>query len=893
MIRRIIALTLWVTLLLNLISFNVSANIINEENIEKEKTVLTTLGIMSDFENLSYKVSRAEFITYAAKMIQLSPVENKTYFIDVTPAVKNFGYINAALEYGMIDRAEDHLFNPKDNITFEQAYKVLVCAAGFRAYAESYGKDLSSYTTVAKRLGITLTNTASSEITYLDATVLLYRALTINMSSVYGVNDDGLLGEVVMGKSVMTEFHNAFEYIGRVESVCNSTISGDLAEAENESYINGELYMLADGIDLRQYFGEQIEFVYIYNEGEDTKTIIYAKRLYDEDVLVIEDEYIYDYDSSTRELRYYKSEIAQRTSSIKIANGAIISKNGVLLEETLSTTIQQFTSGEIKGRIKIVEEDHENKIVLIEAYETIIVSAFDSANEVIYDKNNLNEPIKFSDYDEVSVLDANGQEIAMPTAYPAPVSVAKTTDKSRLEVRVYDKIATGNINRINHLNSTIKLDDVLYTVDKGQAPTLLNQFRLGEKVRVYVDFMGDVAYITYNTKDEMEVAYLIASASKKGPFATKMKLKVFGYTTGVNIFDIAESVIIDGVKYKEPTNAQMAMAFPGSNSYTSSSLTLDDQIIRFKTNANGEIIEIDTYNVLPETEDPNTTLKRVDDGTTYIRWYANLSGFGLNRPVDKGAKHFRVPNLNESGLASSGGQYVSPTDRMYVTYNGPTFTDDAQYKLELFTYKNSGLIDIILQKGADNRSDHSLVYMFEDYYTELNDEGEPVMMLNLWSRQGKGVKPVSYFAEEQVKALQKGDLIYVEQNVRLDTIVKVTKMFDGKLKIIPGDKKYYTNFSESDPLEVGLNLFRTYASNVTPAVVSGSYEPYDAAAGKYDNVWYVPNIKIIVFDPTRDANQIFMGTEQDIISYKDAGLDCDILAVHTDKSAARTMFVFK
>lgn len=58
----------------------------------------------------------------------------KTKFTDVSADHWASGYINVASQAGIINGDGNGLFRPGDEVTYEEAVKMVVCACGFRLW---------------------------------------------------------------------------------------------------------------------------------------------------------------------------------------------------------------------------------------------------------------------------------------------------------------------------------------------------------------------------------------------------------------------------------------------------------------------------------------------------------------------------------------------------------------------------------------------------------------------------------------------------------------------------------------------------------------------------------------------------------------------------------------
>ena len=105
--------------------------------IQKMMTVLKAFDIIPDYYDYNvphtYEVSRSDFAASVAKMMGKTEYHgSEVYFYDVPKNYWAFNEISNLTELGIISGAGDKLFNPGEPITKGAAYKMLLCAMGYR-----------------------------------------------------------------------------------------------------------------------------------------------------------------------------------------------------------------------------------------------------------------------------------------------------------------------------------------------------------------------------------------------------------------------------------------------------------------------------------------------------------------------------------------------------------------------------------------------------------------------------------------------------------------------------------------------------------------------------------------------------------------------------------------
>ncbi len=156
--------------------------------------VLNDMGILEGYPDGSYKpaqsVTRAEMATIICKVqgyeSEAKEMAGRTDYTDVASDHWASGYINKATDEGIICGDGDGTFRPEDNVNYEEAVKMVVCAAGKADEAAKAGGYPYGHLVVANGRGYTdnvrgVTYTAASRG---DIAVLVYNSQTADLTPV-------------------------------------------------------------------------------------------------------------------------------------------------------------------------------------------------------------------------------------------------------------------------------------------------------------------------------------------------------------------------------------------------------------------------------------------------------------------------------------------------------------------------------------------------------------------------------------------------------------------------------------------------------------------------------------------------------------------------------------
>ena len=99
-------------------------------------------------------VTRAEMAKMLVLMMGLTPDSENCNFTDVPKDHSAYGFIARAAAFGIVNGMGDGTFLPEEDVTYQQAMKMIVCALGYGVDAEHKGAYPHGYVMTAMNLGI-------------------------------------------------------------------------------------------------------------------------------------------------------------------------------------------------------------------------------------------------------------------------------------------------------------------------------------------------------------------------------------------------------------------------------------------------------------------------------------------------------------------------------------------------------------------------------------------------------------------------------------------------------------------------------------------------------------------------------------------------------------------
>ena len=866
---------------------------INNVGYEFKRNIIKHFEIIpdEDIEIPDKVVTRAEFAAYAAKMAEIGKVENKMYFTDVPVSHKDNGYINALTDRGVIDRAEDGMFNPDVPITYSQAVKIMIVIAGYKDYALAEAEIMTGYVKAAKKTGIATSVKNPEAITIKEAVEIIYNTMNTEVPEFLGQSKDGLIYRVYGGNTMM-ERRNIFFFEGVVDAVYGASMRENIEAESGYAYIDGEKYKVGENIDVESFFGRSVTLAYSQN-GSYTRVLISIES--DCDEITVSGKYIKDYDEKNGILKFYPDKNSRTTKEIHIEKGGVTVVNGGLLKSEFGEVIKQFLNGERKGELTFIKDENEKySTVIVKSYNIYIARGYNDEEGVLAGYYQEAGNIDLSKYDVVRIMTESRWETVIPQGFPAVLAVALSQDMHYAEVVVCSKSASGTLNSLNRSGKTVKLGEKEYEI----SDKLLEKIEAGDNVTLLFDLYGEAVFAEKTDTDTMKLGYLIDIACSKNGFDNTVKFKL--YTDGkVTSINVAERVEMDGEKFKTTDTMNFLRAFPliEAVNINKGDVSVERQIIRYIINESGEISQIDTIEV-GENEDKENSLIRKYDGSSMLYYNSAMKRFGMDTLYDSSsAKVFCVPSLNSDGNVVINGEERKPTGAMYGV--GYSFVSDTGYYIETYNYNYDNEYTDVIVCRTDSIKETYCSYMFDNVYEAINEDDVPTSYVKLWTKEGEVSFELDESVIEKINSINQGDIIYAYFTTD-GKISDVVKMYDAESMSFTGTNKYWYagNFNPNDfwaYRNEWYQLSKTYPYDIVGSTIYSAYEKSDLVDGKIDEAVNVLTTPIIAYDKDIDnpEKRIFIKSKSDIKTYKNYLFECSTMLASTSKSSLRCIFLYE
>ena len=594
--KRIITVILALVMMLSTVSFSALASNfsdITDEKVGEAVAKLVANGIITGYEDGTFRpenqITRAEFAAVVTRMKGVANTvapDAKTGFADLDNDESRAWarpYVKAAVDLKIINGFEDGTFRAGEPVTYEQAVKMLVCAAGYEIVAQSeYNKAIAAnpnatwsagYIAAANKHGFTK-GAVTGKISE-PASRGIVALLTSNAIDVPPLqqNQDG---SVVKGDETSNDEKQVQDIKGVVTGTyytgIDSPVAGiSLNEIKITTVENGEeIYELSDDlaktIDFEDLIGKGVTAYYNTLDRQITSITKSNNKI----TLIDEKDVIRPI--ADGEIKYYTDK--KKATSVDldgytiIYNGKYISSDSDIIEDL----DDEFTNGTIE-----LVETTGRKVAKITSYDVYVADG--SLNKTTgkinfkygegsytFESSTDDRPViyvdgKVKEYDSLTIKAFN-----VINLMEAPRVGGNVRDKMYVTTKAYSGKVTAQLDkeRIVELgDKEMVLTNSYNDFDgNGKAP-----FALGDTYKYYLDYTGQIAAVDYNplTSSEYELGYvidadrekvqLISSDSEFILVTMKDKVKIDGVS--VNNEDVKETLEeIAGELYGEGTCSQ-------------------------------------------------------------------------------------------------------------------------------------------------------------------------------------------------------------------------------------------------------------------------------------------------------------------------------------------------
>ena len=718
--KRILATIVAVMLVVSSLTvpaFALFTDLAEDSSSYKAVNVLNMLGIINGYDdgngNFSFKpennVTRAEFTAMLLRTRGMGSVGSTSLenppFPDVTTSDVSWaiGNIRTARELGIINGYDDGTFKPNNNVSYEEAVKMIVCALGYGEMGAEGAFWYSKYLMTATSLGFLEGAGGAIAAPATRATIasMLYNCLEINLAE----NNE------ITNKTILENDLKLTKNVGYIAS--NPTISlfapnSNLRDDEIQIATNGSnevvTYKVDDAEKYNDMLGAQITFYYTNDRDSGFKTIISAS-VEDTETLEIQSSMIVG--NTTSSIDYYKTDDADRTTTAGISADSVVVYNGKLFgSDKATSTFAAYCTAKGSdampsiGKVKLVDRngDKSYDVVFVDSYEAWIASAVSTTNETVTD-NILREnsaatdkTITLKKSSSVKLVDESGNEVEFSAIKKDSVISVKKDNHSGLTAVVTNNTVSGKISGTSSKKGvTINGKDYKFSkqapwgTDAVSGGSNMTAPQFGDSGKFYLDIDGNIlAYDKTEAVTTQYYGYVINAAVKSSDgFDEELRVNISTKSNPTGkIYYITTKSKINGSTYNDLNDALTALGGDVA------------QGVKFTISKSNEIDEILTASATTSGED-------IVSDTLYI-----YKGEGISTAKDwtyKSTSKELSNGGNKIYIGSATIINVKDGSSKYKVMTTSDFVNNGVYQIEAFDMTKTGSAKfMIVHDGAAN-----------------------------------------------------------------------------------------------------------------------------------------------------------------------------------------------
>lgn len=411
-LKKVAALVIVLAMALSSVAFAAYTDVAEDAGYYEAVEVMSALGLLKGYEDGTFgpdkTITRAEFAAVIVRALGMEDAAAgavaNTIFTDVTSAHWAAGYIQIANQQGIIAGYGDGTFGPDDEVTYEQAVKMIVCSLGYNVkFAGVENAYPSGYLSQANTSGITVgaTGKIGEKATRAVVAKLVYNALDTKLmeqiefgtDNVYAEVDKTLLSynlNVIKVEATVGALHFDPELTDKV-TIDVTKISDIYADAADLLYVSGSGYNYST-LDRDYVYAETINpaaikgyscvaYIDISGDEDDWNLVAMVPKAGRNSTLVLTATQTESasFNLSTHEATYYKNSVDTDINETKIKLSAqnattgtsevtvYVNKNADALSANALTNFATAWGNETYAQFTLIDNNGDSKYDVIYA----------------------------------------------------------------------------------------------------------------------------------------------------------------------------------------------------------------------------------------------------------------------------------------------------------------------------------------------------------------------------------------------------------------------------------------------------------------------------------------------------------------------------------------------
>ena len=751
------------------------------EATAKEQTaekLLSMLDIIRGNDKFSpeTEITRGYFTALVSRALMTTGdgTEIRTMFRDVAEDYKWADEIAGMYRAGYVSGDNDRKFSPEDKITVYEAATIAVSGLGYRQQAMLKGGWPTGYITEAKRLKITSGKSGEETLTCSEAALMVLNMLEADAAIPTGVDDMG--GTVYsVSKDLLSRRYDVYTIEGIVTENGITGLYSDAAE-ENAISVDGLRIKNTKNEDLSELLGLSVKLYCRESNGDyeymllkdSSRSTVQSLNGWDNGVR---------YDRSGNSVSY--DDGSGKDKTVRLSGDFKFIYNGKAEDNYL-----KYTADLSESTVRIIENSGDSMydVLIVETYNTLVADAAGSTSTSVVSKYTGFPILKPEDYHRADFTDMQGSTLTVPDiARGDVISWYASADMS------YAKIVKSSLTVTGKVSGTVSDEYVIEgkrykaapTVTKGAVPV-----KIGDKGTFSLDIFGRIAEFSKDF-DSSEGFGLLIAHKKKSELDGTVQAKILNEVHELRTYTLADRVRINGKSVKKN---DLDAAMTTAEAANDEGGTKKEDVIKFKTNDNGDITSIDfALDTIPAKEN-------AVDGTLYK--YKKKA----NRPYKEGTGNMNddfIIDKSKTVVLGIDTNFEYGSDDRYFVMSGSQFGNDAWITAEAYTTKKEpDKAEAIVYYGVP-ASNEMKFFAINTIGETLNSDNETVYTASGFTQSGSRDAIIDSELVEKL-GLTDGDIIGGSSKVDAKgTLYDAELLYDYSekkmLKNLVGDGYFFHN----------------------------------------------------------------------------------------------------
>lgn len=571
---------------------------------------VASVGLMNGYDDgLFYPeetMTRAELTAVAVRMSGiLSNISAASYtrFNDVSSEHWASGYINMAVNLGLIKGFEDGSFRPDDNISYTDALTIIVNALGYAENALTSGGYPNGYIATAAKLRIT--NDVEVDFTLSakrgDIAIFLSNALDVNVLEKDLADGNSYEVSAYTLYEKLTNQKDMYTIEGIVTDNGITSLTGVSTIKQGLVLIDGVFYDAGES-GTENYLGQKLEIYAKKERNSSVPVIVSCKTTPENEEISLISE---DIESiSKANLSYWNEN--DKTKSLKLADGdlnCIYNGKAVPNAEITAPLLETFN-----GNYRLIDAEGNGiyeTIFITEKESFVVDSVYERTNTIYFANNELLNgrkgfQLQIDDEDYTyNIKNSDGTNAKFADIKKGmTITIGASRDSKYASLVLCDKSVSGTVTAISPENHTVEIDGKEYNLALNSLGSPKLSVTVGDKGTYLLDADGRLTAEGEALEGNEKYAYIAKAGTNGTGISNSIMLLAAHYGNSTKIVKTTGGTEVISYKYENSNLTELLLAdsikLDGLKTDVSS-LTPDvfaGKLISYKLNSEGLVKEI-------------------------------------------------------------------------------------------------------------------------------------------------------------------------------------------------------------------------------------------------------------------------------------------------------------